>query len=746
VLAAFQDLTHRLAQAKLPFAALALGLFIFSLWVGAVRWRRLLLAMGCRVPVMRLLLVNLVGIFANNITLNSRVAGEGARLAALRATDGVTADRLAISTLYERLADVVGGVLVIAAAIPAAWSVGASLHVARSAVGVAVVVAAVAVVAFLARRRLAALPIADWWRTAAAKYAARPSTFAFTVLCSVTISVQDPLRLMAGAAAFGVKLSLSQAAMVSAASMFASGLPTIGGLGAVEGGVIAALVALGVNLPTAVAVTALERGISLVFSTAAGGFAVFWLGGSGLWRRLRGSDRHQSSADAPPYLVAEDAQDCSSTLDILPEATRGDGAGAFAAVDRGPHRTVVLVICGNGPDPITLRKIEALALGDGYDLHLVYWRDGVSLRTYPFRVALPESSVHAIDLPDPNGPPLRGFALLIRFHARVFALARQLQPDVVHAVNFDMLVGGWLLCVGRSQRTLVYDLLDTQESLRQWPARLLQRAIMRRVDRIYATSPEFVTGFLRPLKLIRPDVEPEVIPNAPWAATFAAIATRREGPFVVGYIGSFRCEPAIAWLCESVDELRRSGLDVEVLFAGTGEARPLVEELAARHSFVRHQGAYDYERDIRGLYERIDLAFAVYDVSWDKRTHLACRLSDAIAAGRPIVAAARTYMGETIDAQRLGYLVDFSDRSTLTVAIRDAIHRREHWADPSRIPESVRREHTFEHYVPRLLATYPIGRDRRDAHVTLERSRETVAGSAAAKVSSADRQQMEHVG
>ena len=287
-MAAFWQAIHRLGEAKLPFAALALSLYIFSLWVGAVRWQRLLLAMGCRVRVLRLLLVNLVGICANNVTLNSRVAGEGSRLAALRVTDGVSADRLAISTLYERIADVAGGVLVVLLAIPAAWTIGASLRVTRSAIGIAGVVGIAALFVFLARHRIRRLPIAGWWRTAVAKYVVGRSTFAFTILCSVTISLQDPLRLMAGAAAFGVHLSLSQAAMVSAASMFASGIPTIGALGAVEGGLIAALVALHVNFTTAVAITALERGISLVFSTTAGGLAAFWLGGGELWRRVRG--------------------------------------------------------------------------------------------------------------------------------------------------------------------------------------------------------------------------------------------------------------------------------------------------------------------------------------------------------------------------------------------------------------------------------------------------------------------------
>jgi len=670
VVAAISDAVVRLAGARVPFVALALGLFVFSLWVGAVRWQRLLAAMGCRVRVLRLILVNLVGICANNITLNSRVAGEGVRLVALRVTDGVSADRLAVSTIYERLADIVGGAIVVVLAIPAAWTIGASLRVTRSAVGVAAVVALAGLLVFVARRRLARLPIAEWWRTAVARYAVGRPTLALTTLCSVTISVQDPLRLMAGAAAFGVHLSLSQAALLSAASMFASGIPTVGALGGVEGGLIATLVALKVDFGTALAITALERGISLVFSTAAGGLAVFALGGGRLWRRLRTTT-----------------------------ATNEDDR------ERPSNRTV-LVVCGNGPDPITLRKIETLAASGAYDVHLVYWRDDVSVRSYPFSVAIAESSVHPVDLPDPNGPPLRGLILLIRFHLRMMAVVRSVRPDIIHAINFDMLMCARLACIWHPERRLVYDLLDTHESLRRPLTVKLQRLVIRRVDRIYTTSPQFVTDFLRPLRLIRDNEDPIVIPNAPWRRTFEGIGPGRRGPFVIGYIGSFRCEAAIAWLCESVAEVRCRGVEVEVLFAGTGEARPLVEQMAAEHPFVRHEGPYDYARDIRGLYERIDLVFAVYDVSWDKRTHLACRLSDAVAAVRPIVVCRDTYMGEVVAARNLGYVVDFSNRASLVEAIEDAMARRGEWNDPSRIAPDLRAEHIFESYVPLLLSTY----------------------------------------
>src|SRR5262249_47684411 len=212
-------------------------------------------------------------------------------------------------------------------------------------------------------------------------------------------------------------------------------IPTVGALGGVEGGLIATLVALKVDVGTAVAITALERGISLVFSTGAGGLAVFALGGGELWRRLR----------AAPA-IDDDQRESREHRDRKPPAVSvhrraGDQPAAGHVKERDasterPARRTVLVVCGNGPDPITLRKIEALAASGACDVHLVYWRDSVSLRSYPFSVAIPESSVHPIDLPDPNGPPLRGLILLIRFHLRMMAVVASVRPAVVHAVNF----------------------------------------------------------------------------------------------------------------------------------------------------------------------------------------------------------------------------------------------------------------------------------------------------------------------
>ena len=54
-------------------------------------------------------------------------------------------------------------------------------------------------------------------------------------------------------------LSPTQIATLSMLAMLGGVVPAIAGLGPVEGGLVAGLMAFGVDLPTAAAVTALER-------------------------------------------------------------------------------------------------------------------------------------------------------------------------------------------------------------------------------------------------------------------------------------------------------------------------------------------------------------------------------------------------------------------------------------------------------------------------------------------------------
>jgi succinoglycan biosynthesis protein ExoL len=369
-------------------------------------------------------------------------------------------------------------------------------------------------------------------------------------------------------------------------------------------------------------------------------------------------------------------------------------------------------VCGYEPNPITLRKIEALHASGEWDIHLAYWRTPYHT---PFTMPGNPGRVHPIDTHAERQhrrglrERIRGLAGNVRlgeFCVRLGRVVREVNPDLIHASNSNMLVASWPYCIGRPGRALVYDLLDTDDAMRRWPVVPIQRMLHRRVDQITVPSPRFVSHFLRSFNLIPSETEPTLIMNAPWSTTFAGLDRRGSEPFVVGYIGSLRCQPAIEWLIDATMRVRERGANVELLFAGTGVARARVEQAAAAHSFVTYSGPYDYQADIRSLYERIDAVYAVYEDSWDKRTHLACRLSDAVAANRAVIVSAGTLMGEIVQRDRLGYVVDAGAPESLDAALEDAARQRDQWRSPSRIPESVRIEHRFEHYVPRLRTLY----------------------------------------
>ena len=99
--------------------------------------------------------------------------------------------------------------------------------------------------------------------------------------------LQDVLRLTCVTLAFGVSLSTTQIATLSMLAMLGGIVPAVAGLGPVEGGLVAGLMVFGVDLPTAAAITALERAISYGFSTSAGAVVVALLGGRSLWHAAR---------------------------------------------------------------------------------------------------------------------------------------------------------------------------------------------------------------------------------------------------------------------------------------------------------------------------------------------------------------------------------------------------------------------------------------------------------------------------
>jgi len=274
-----------LHSVSLWYVAAAFALYVLSLLAAAQRWRRILGAMGHRVGFLDTLLAHAAGIFVNNVTPASRLGGEACRIAAIGLRGHVGATAATVSSVYDRLSELAPIGAVVLLSVPALLSVGARLD--RPLVAVAIALGAAAAAAVAYRRLLHDRAWWKGWRERIAPRALDRRTVAAAVGYSSFVWAQDVARLMVVVAAFGAQLTVPQAAMLSVVTIVGGLVPTVGGLGAIEGGLVAFLILFGFRADTAAAMTAVERSISYVFATSAGASAFALVGGRTLWNATR---------------------------------------------------------------------------------------------------------------------------------------------------------------------------------------------------------------------------------------------------------------------------------------------------------------------------------------------------------------------------------------------------------------------------------------------------------------------------
>jgi uncharacterized membrane protein YbhN (UPF0104 family) len=283
---------ERLSTARPSYAAAAFLLYVVSLFIAGVRWRGFLRAQGGEVGVMRATLATLGGIAAGNLT--PAPGGEACRIALVRLGGRATWREATIAAVWDRLSEL-PPILVLAL-----MSLVAVRHLAAGRsrlVGIGASIAIAIALFALWRLRRSGFLIAGW-RDRLAHGGVRFPLFLAGVGYSSALWLQDFLRLSCVTLAFGLELSITQIATLCILAMLGGVVPGVAGLGPVEGGLVAGLMAFGVDVPTAAAVTALERAISYGFSTAAGAIVIAMLGGGSVWRAARASQAPSSDGDA----------------------------------------------------------------------------------------------------------------------------------------------------------------------------------------------------------------------------------------------------------------------------------------------------------------------------------------------------------------------------------------------------------------------------------------------------------------
>jgi hypothetical protein len=295
------DLREVLAQTNLPLFCLAVGVYLLSIPLAVLSWNAILKMFERQVPVIRLIPILMAGVFINNTTPMSRAGGEIVRVYGLRERFKLPYTIAILSVVLSKLTEVIPiGLMGIIGAFVLARHRIISWEQLRFIGAIGCFVVGVATWGIY-KKRCSTLwsKFLDYLIRKERQLSGEHPTieevtwsikqrraFGESLLFASALWTLALVRLKVLAYALGIDLSLGMAAAVIVWYIAIGFLAfTPGGIGIIEGGLVAGFVLMGIPPSRAFALTILERAISYMLSTGIGAICLFSLGGRELWAK-----------------------------------------------------------------------------------------------------------------------------------------------------------------------------------------------------------------------------------------------------------------------------------------------------------------------------------------------------------------------------------------------------------------------------------------------------------------------------
>lgn len=287
-----------------------------------------------------------------------------------------------------------------------------------------------------------------------------------------------------------------------------------------------------------------------------------------------------------------------------------------------------------------------------------------------------EHIIFDIDLPSAKHIVKR-YVISRGFQEKAIEKLEQLQPSIIYAEGLDPLI-----IAGKYKKKhfvkIFFEVADLRENYIVKPTNLVDRIItnallskeknaFKNVDYLVVTSPKFYDMHYNTLI---PKERMLFIPNAPDVDIFKAYKKKTGGRFTVGFIGGIRYLKQMKMLVDATNSA-----DCDVLFAGAGGTSKLAEEIRKYcdgMSNVTFTGRYDYNKEIAGLYSKVDCVYSVYDAdNPNVRIALPNKLYESIYCQLPIIVAKGTYLGELVNEWGVGIAVEHDKTEELVDTLKE---------------------------------------------------------------------------
>ncbi|UVF18414.1 glucosyl transferase [Microvirga terrae] len=205
-------------------------------------------------------------------------------------------------------------------------------------------------------------------------------------------------------------------------------------------------------------------------------------------------------------------------------------------------------------------------------------------------------------------------------HARVLR-----EVDIIQARNIDMLalaLAARFICGSRAR--VVYEVLDVQRIFvgKGWTAsfiRGVERLLLRRIDLLLISSPDFVKEYFEPLQryggpryLLENKISASQVDSAPRAYAKSSDGLPAAAPWVIGWFGVLRCRKSLNILAAIADEL---GSTVKIYIRGRLSREDISETefsqvVNARPNII-FEGPYASPEDLATIYGKVHFSWSV---------------------------------------------------------------------------------------------------------------------------------------
>lgn len=314
------------------------------------------------------------------------------------------------------------------------------------------------------------------------------------------------------------------------------------------------------------------------------------------------------------------------------------------------------------PDPRLIRRISFLATE--YSVSVLYFDRENREEKAPVAAA----GVEFVRIAPRRVSGRLGGRLLrtLVYYLRVLPLLIRMRPVAVHCANLDMLFLGVLYQKWFNSRVrVIYEVADLHPLIYNendgWKGLVrrffcsIERRLCANCDLLIVTSPVFVDSHFGSF------VDKDKVlfqPNTPERHVFEGFRKReRTTGLTIGAIGTVRYAEQLRMLVDVSERIE----GIDVLIAGEGPDSESIRAYCKNKTHVRFYGGYDYNREIKHLYEQVDCVYAVYDTEIPNvRVALPNRLYEAIVCELPIIVAEGTVLAQFCLEHGVGYSV--SDR------------------------------------------------------------------------------------